>query len=310
MIDVPGQKGRTKKCLLRIAVALGLLITVFYGLILGYFRWNENSSAFPGADLDGEDRLVISGRISVPFDTTRVTTYDGVSILLLESRLVEAPEAPWIIYFYGQRGRVADGKGCAMYDLFRSVGLNVLAIDYRGYGASEKRQPTEKGIYSDARAAWQYLAENRGVPASRVVLYGYSLGGAVAIQLATEKSPAGLITEGAFTSIPAWVRFHNPWIPIPAFSIRNRFENLEKAKSVPVPWLLFHGSKDCTTPFSHAVELAGTTAGVRRLVPLDCGHGDALEVEAERMERALKEFVGGLFGLEYPKAISMATRVF
>ncbi len=306
MIDTLGQKNRIKKSLFRIVVALGLLIAVFYGLVIGYFRWNENSIAFVGADLDGEERLVISGRLSVPFDTTRVTTDDGVSILLLESRLVEAPEAPWIIYFYGQGGRVADGMGCAMYDLFRSVDLNVLTLDYRGYGASEKRQPTEAGIYSDARAAGRYLTETRGVPVSRVVLYGYSLGGAVAIQLATEMAPAGLITEGVFTSSQAWGSFHYPWIPMPAevrrLMIRNRFENLEKAKSLSLPWLLFHGRQDEMVPFSHAEALAGTKAGVRRLIPLECGHEDALEVEGERMERALNEFVGELFGLDLDTA--------
>ena len=174
-----------KKYLRRIAIALGLLILAFYGVALVYFRLNENSIAFIGADLDGEERLIISGRVSIPWDTVRVTTDDGVGILLLESRLAEVSEATWVIYFYGRGGRLADEKGFSMYDLFRSVGLNVLAVEYRGYGASEKRQPTEAGVYADARAAWRYLSEIRGVPAGRVVLYGYSLGGAIAIQLAT-----------------------------------------------------------------------------------------------------------------------------
>ncbi len=288
-----------KKFLRRIAIALGLLIVAFYGVALVYFRVNENSIAFIGADLDGEDRLIISGRVSIPWDTVRVTTDDGVGILLLESRLAEAPEAPWVIYFYGRGGRLADEKGFAMYDLFRSVGLNVLAVEYRGYGASEKRQPTEAGVYADARAAWQYLSEIRSVPASRVVLYGYSLGGAIAIQLATEMAPAGLITEGAFISSLAWGSVHYPWMPaaLGGLVVRNRFENLDKATSLTLPWLLFHGRQDSTTPFSHSEALAGTTAGVRRLVSLECGHGDAIEVEGDRMERALKAFVSELFGL-------------
>jgi fermentation-respiration switch protein FrsA (DUF1100 family) len=176
----------------------------------------------------------------------------------------------------------------------------VLAVEYRGYGASEKTQPTEAGLYADARAAWRHLTEVRGVPASRAVLYGYSLGGAVAVQLAGEMSPAGLITEGAFSSAAAWVHFHYPWMPaaLAGLVMRNRFESLEKATSLSLPWLLFHGRRDHITPFSHGEALAGTTAGVRRLVPLECGHEDAIEIESDQMERTLKEFVGELFGLD------------
>jgi fermentation-respiration switch protein FrsA (DUF1100 family) len=80
--------------------------------------------------------------------------------------------------------------------------------------------------------------------------------------------------------------------------MRNRFESLEKATSLSLPWLLFHGRRDHITPFSHGEALAGTTAGVRRLVPLECGHEDAIEIESDQMERTLKEFVGELFGLD------------
>jgi len=285
----------------RTAALTGILIAVFYAVALGYFWMNEASIAFIGADLDGDERLVLSSRVSVPWDTVRVTTDDGVRILLLESRLVEAPGAPWVIYFYGRAGRLVDEKSSAMYELFRAVGLNVLAVEYRGYGASEKKQPTEAGVYADARAAWRHLTEARGIRESQVVLYGFSLGGAIAVQLATEISPAGLITEGAFISSLEWGSVHYPWMPkaLAGLVVRNRFENLKKARSLAVPWLLFHGRLDTKTPFTHAESLAGTTAGVRSLVPLECGHNDAVEVESDRMERALKEFLGQLSDLDY-----------
>lgn len=281
----------------RTAILLGLLVVSFYGLALALLRLRENSNAFIGADLDAEERLTLSGEVTVPWDTVRVTTDDGVRILLLESRLARAPEAPWVIYFYGRAGRLADEKGFAMYELFRDAGLNVLAVEYRGYGASEKAQPTEEGIYDDARAAWRHLTSTRDVPPSRALIYGYSLGGAVAVQLATDMSPAGLITEGAFSSAVEWVHFHYPWMPsaLTGLVLRNRFENLEKARSLSLPWLLFHGRMDSITPFAHAEALAGTKAGERRLVPLECGHDDAMEVERVRMDMALKQFVGDLF---------------
>jgi pimeloyl-ACP methyl ester carboxylesterase len=174
------------------------------------------------------------------------------------------------------------------------VGLNVLAVEYRGYPGSDKSEPTEVGFYADARAAWQHVTETRGVPASQVLLYGYSLGGGVAVQLATEVSPAGLITEGAFTSIPAAIQAHYPWLPA-GLVVRNRFESLRKARSLSSPWLLFHGRQDTKVPFAHAEKLAGTSTGLRQLTALECGHEDAVELQGDLMERALSEFVGDLF---------------
>lgn len=288
------------RSLRRVAIYFGLVIVVFYGLALGYLRLNENPNAFIGADFDAPEHLIITGQVSVPWDTVRVTTGDSVRILLLESRLAEAPEAPWVIYFYGRAGRLADNKGFAMYRLFRDAGLSVLAVEYRGYGASEKTPPSEEGLYADARAAWRHLTEFRAVPARRVILYGYSLGGAVAVQLAGENAPAGLITEGAFSSASGWVHFHYPWMPtaLTGLVIQNRFDNLAKASSLTLPWLVFHGRRDSITPFSHAESLAGTTAGIRRLVPLECGHEDAVETARDHMERAFNEFIDQLFDLD------------
>jgi pimeloyl-ACP methyl ester carboxylesterase len=286
-----------RKLLRRIVIALGLLIGILYVLVHVYILINENKMVFVGADLSKKERLTINDEVSIPWDTVRVTTEDEVGILLLESLQADTPEAPWIIYFYGQAGQLADVGNLARYKIFRSTGLNVLALEYRGYGASEKKEPTEEGVYTDARAAWRHLTEARGVPASQVVIYGDSLGGGVAIQLATEMSPAGLITEGTFISIPVMIRIESPWVI--TLLIQNRFENLEKARSLSLPWLIFHGRRDSRVPFAHAESLAGTKAGVRRLVPLECGHEDAFEVEADQMERAIKEFVGELFGLEH-----------
>ena len=297
-MDQSEREKRVKKFLGRAVVLLGLIIAAVFVLASGNLWLNENAMVFVGANLDADERLIVDGQISVPWVTTRVRTDDNVGILLLESRLSgTSNRTPWLIYFYGQGGRVADAGSLLRYELFRSAGLNVLAVEYRGYGASEKTQPTEAGVYADARAAWRYITETAGVPASRVVLYGYSLGGGVAVQLAAEMAPAGLITEGAFTSAPALARYHYPWLLTTAL-MRSRFENLEKARSLALPWLIIHGREDGKVPFTHAEALAGTTGGMRRLVPLGCGHEDALQVEYDRMERALREFVAELFGAD------------
>lgn len=286
------------KLVRRSAVLLILFVAAFYAFALTYLRLNESSGTFIGADLSAEEHLTITGEVTVPWDTVRVTTDDGVRVLLMGSELDESPDAPWVIYFYGRAGKLADNKGFAMFQLFRELGLNVLSVDYRGYGASQKTEPTEVGVYADARATWDHLTKTRGVAPGKVILYGYSLGGAVATELASQTSPAGLITEGAFISAPAWVHFHYPFQPetLARLVMQNRFENLQKARALAVPWLILHGRHDDITPFSHAEVLAETTAGARHLVPLDCGHEDAIQLQRNRMGSALRDFLGGLFG--------------
>ena len=119
--------------------------------------------------------------------------------------------------------------------------------------------------------------------------------------LATETSPAELITEIAFSSGPVWVNFHHLWIPeTPArLAIKNRFETFEKASSLPIPWLLFHGRQDTITPFTPAEVLAGTNADPRCLVPLESGHEDVIDVGRDQMKSALKDFLRDLFGLDH-----------
>jgi pimeloyl-ACP methyl ester carboxylesterase len=285
------------KLVKRTAVLLVLLVAAFYLFALTYLRLNESSGAFIGADLSAGEQLTITGEATVPWDTVRITTEDGVRVLLMESELDESPAAPWVIYFYGRAGKLADKKGFAMFQLFRELGLNVASVDYRGYGASQKTVPTEAGVYADAGAAWDHLTKTRGVAPDQVVLYGYSLGGAVATELATQTFPAGLITEGAFSSAPAWVHFHYPFQPeaLARLVMQNRFENLEKARSLAVPWLILHGRHDEITPISHANALAETTAGPRFLVPLECGHEDAIQLQRDPLESALSEFLGDVF---------------
>lgn len=288
------------KLVRRTAVLLVLLVAAFYLFALTYLRLNESSGAFMGADLSAGPQLTIIGEATVPWDTVRVTTEDGVRVLLMESELDEDPDAPWVVYFYGRAGRLADNKGFAMFQLFRELGLNVLSVDYRGYGASQKTKPTEEGVYADARATWDHLTKTRGVDPGMVVLYGYSLGGAVATELATQTSPAGLITEGAFSSAPAWVHFHYPFQPeaLARLVMQNRFENLQKARSLAVPWLILHGRHDDITPISHAEVLAETRAGPRYLVPLECGHEDAIQLQQDPIMSALRGFLGEVFVTE------------
>jgi pimeloyl-ACP methyl ester carboxylesterase len=127
-----------------------------------------------------------------------------------------------------------------------ALGTDVLLLDYRGYGLSEGR-PSENGVYADARAALAHLQSERGFPPERIVVFGRSLGGAVAVELAAGRPLAGLILESTFTSVSDMARgvIGIPLGPL----VGRRFASGEKIRQVRCPILFFHGDRDQIVPF-------------------------------------------------------------
>lgn len=151
------------------------------------------------------------------------------------------PKAPVMLYLHGARRNVT-GSAFRIRHM-RELGFSVLAVDYRGFGQSTDELPSEDRVYEDARAAWAWL--DRRHPGRDRYIFGHSLGGAIAVQLASEVSDSkGLIVEGTFTSIPdVFQTFKWGWLPITAL-ITQRFESVDKIGRVKTPVLVVHGSGD------------------------------------------------------------------
>lgn len=140
-------------------------------------------------------------------------------------------DAAVVLYCHGNTGSMAD---CAFKAAaYRAAGMGVLLFDYRGYGGNAG-QPTEQGLYADARAARRYLLEEQGVAEERLVIHGESLGSGVATQLALEHPPAALVLEAAFISIPAVGKLQYPWLPVHRLT-KDRYESLAKIGRVTAP---------------------------------------------------------------------------
>jgi len=159
---------------------------------------------------------------------------------------------PTILYLHGNAGSVID----SVYFIFSDImPLNVLSIDYRGYGRSEGH-PYEEGLYLDAEAAIDFLLERDDIDKQRIIVYGHSLGAAVAINLATgayRSHLAGLIIEGAFTNIrqtACYMFAFASWLIkiLPAFCFRNKFDSISKISSLEIPALLLAGNEDSIIP--------------------------------------------------------------
>ena len=171
-----------------------------------------------------------------------------------------------------------------------SLGTEVLLLDYRGYGLSEGK-PTEPGVYADARAGLRHLIDERGFPEERVVVFGRSLGGAMAVDLAQDRPLAGLIVESTFTSIPDMAR---TILPPAAPLVPNRFDSLGKIDRLRAPLLAFHGDRDEVVPYALGRELFEAAPEPKAFETLvGAGHNDTTLIGGapyfERIRRFLDQ---------------------
>lgn len=161
-------------------------------------------------------------------------------------------DASTLLFCHGNRGNLSDRVASCL--LYRRLGLNVFAFDYRGYGRSPGR-PSEHGLYADAQAAWRYLRDERGIDAADIALLGRSLGGGVASHLAQHSRPAAVIIESTFTSIPDLAREHYRNLPRLGLG-RMRFDNLGRVARIASPLKMFHSTEDAVIGFHHGEALA------------------------------------------------------
>jgi len=171
------------------------------------------------------------------------------------------------------------------------LGAGILALDYRGYGKSEG-SPEEAGLYRDADAAYRYLGEQRKVDPRSIVIYGHSLGGAVAVDLASRHECGGLIVESSFTSGREMAR-RMFLIPFLEYVPRTRYDSILKIPRVRAPILIVHGTRDEVIPFEMGKKLFEAAPEPKFFFPVPGGgHDDILEKGGEAYWRQLTEFLG------------------
>src|SRR5262245_9776423 len=176
------------------------------------------------------------------------------------------------------------------------MGLHVLVFDYRGYGGNPGR-PSEEGLADDARAALRYLTGRPEVDPGRVVLFGESLGAAVALRLAPERPPAGLVLRSPFTSLAEVGQVHYPWLPV-SWLLRDRFDAAALVGRLDAPLLVVAGGRDRIVPVGHSRRLFAAAPPPRRLVVLEgADHTDLDLLAGPRLLDELAAFLAGVPGL-------------
>lgn len=229
--------------------------------------------------------------VGLPFEEVTIPTADGLN---LAAWFVPHERAQaTVIFFHGNAGNIGDRV--LSIEWLHRMGLNVLIFDYRGFGESDG-SPNEQGLYKDAQAVWRYLTESRGVPGDQIILFGRSLGGAVAIELATRVSPAALIVESSFTRLVDVGRIHFPWLPV-NWLLTHRYESVDKVSQITCPKLFIHGADDELIPIDQGRALFAAAAEPKEFMETPGGHNDSgftySPDYAKRMEAWIQRVLDG-----------------
>ena len=252
------------------ALAVAALIVLGYGGAVASVRLNEINLVYQPLQLGGGAVQPLPDSLHLVSERLTLVSGDGVK---LSGIVIPAADtaAQWLLYLHGNAGNVTSSLLPPFYARVHALGLNIAAIDYRGYGDSEARRPSETGVYADARALYDWLRTVKGVPSSRIIIYGHSLGAGPATELALHAEAAGLILEGAFTSVPDRGAEVYPWLPV-RWLATQRFANLDKIGSVAMPKLLMHARDDSIIPFEHGLRLFAAASAPKQWVELKGGH--------------------------------------
>ena len=200
-------------------------------------------------------------------------------------------DAKVVLYLHGNDGNVSTSMG----DIapLRELGYAVFILDYRGYGESAGSFPSEKTVYEDAEAAWNYLVDQRGISPARLYIYGHSLGGAIGIELALRHpEAAGLIVESSFTSIREMAKLRKRYALLPMQLLHQRFDSIQKVSKLKLPVLYIHGTADEVVPYAMGEQLFKASGGRKRFIAIGGGlHANSAAVGGPLFRAAIRDFV-------------------
>jgi hypothetical protein len=213
------------------------LLLVYVLIIGGLYLWQRSLLYVPDRQHPPLGALAELGVREIT-----LTTADGLSLL---SWYRPPPDgAPMLVYFHGNGGHLGYRTNRMMR--FAQEGLGVLMLEYRGYGGNPG-SPTEPGLYLDAAAALDFVGGHEGIAPSRLVLYGESLGSAVAVHAAAQRKVGALILEAPFTTLAEAASYHYPFVPV-SLLLRDRFDSLSAIPKVEAPVLILQGEHDQVVP--------------------------------------------------------------
>ncbi len=271
---------------------LRIIAFAYIGLAIVLYIGQSNLVFMPSIDI-----LETPETIGLNFEDIQLTTKDNVN---LAAWFVPAKNQGLIgkgviLFCHGNGGNI--GSRVSYLPIFRELGLATFLFDYRGYGKSEGK-PSEEGTYADVEAAWQYLTQERKIPSKKIIIYGESLGGAIASYIAQKneqreiKSTAagGLILASTFTSISDRASELYPFLPIRLIS-RFSFNSIDRLPTIKIPVLIIHSTDDQIIPFSHGDRNFQVANEPKKLIKLSGDHNNGFLDSLEIYRTGLNEFI-------------------
>ena len=225
---------------------------------------------------------------NLAYEDVAITTTDNIKLHGWYLPVKGAKHA--VLFFHGNAGNISH-RGDSL-EIFHRLGLNTLIIDYRGYGKSEG-SISEQGFYRDAKAAWQYLIEHKKFQAKDIIIFGRSLGGAVATQLASQVQPRGLIIESTFSSVKDMARIMMPFISRLIY-LRYGFDTVSMIQQVKSSVLLLHSPEDDIIPYALGQKVFAAANSLKYSYEMQGGHNDGFMQSQPDYEQAIETFLGYL----------------
>jgi fermentation-respiration switch protein FrsA (DUF1100 family) len=242
-------------------ILIYLIVAVILFLI--YVRYLESTSIF----FPNRVILATPQDAGIAYEDVTLTAQDGI---LLHGWLMKHPGAvSTILLLHGNASNVSDCLETVLY--YYKIGLNVFIVDYRGYGNSQGK-PSEEGMYRDTLAAYDYLLARNDIDSKKIIVYGGSLGGAAAIDLATKRDVPFLIIDSAFSSARDMAKIMYPYIP--GFLISTKMDSLAKIKHVKGAKLFMHSLDDEMIPYHLGKKLFDAALEPKTMITVNGGHND------------------------------------
>lgn len=268
--------------------SLLMLIAIYGVLLVVLFVFQSRLVFLP--HIAGRSLVSTPSAIGLEYRELWLDTGDGQR---LHAWWIPHPQARGVVHFsHGNAGNISHRLDSLR--IFHELGLSVLIYDYRGYGLSSGR-PGEAGSYRDAETAWRWLIDEAAVPPERIMLFGRSMGGAVAAQLATRVAPGALILESSFTSVPDIAAEIYWWLPV-RWLTRIRLPALAALSETQQPTLVIHSRNDEIVPFSHGQRLFEAAPEPRQLLTLSGSHNTGFLESIADYRAGLDAFVSERFG--------------
>ena len=269
-----------------------ILIYLCVVLFIAYWGWGIVLYIMQPKFLYGPVREVLytPGELGLDFEDVVFKSADGMK---LRGWYIPAKSSKFTVLFcHGNGGNMSHRLDSI--NIFHDFGLNCFIFDYHGYGDSQGK-PSEEGTYLDAEAAYKWLTEEKKTPAENILIFGRSLGGSVAAQLASRVKAGALIIESAFTSYADIGKKFYPYMPVRWFA-RFRYRTIDFIKDVHCPVMMLYSKNDEVVPFEFGSELYEAANGPKEFVEIFGSHNDGFLMSGEMYKEAWVKWLKFLEG--------------